>query len=57
MSSKNKVTVKQNSYLLLEGDFKVKNIDGTITMSDKKVYLCGCGKSDNKPFCDGAHKR
>lgn len=21
------------------------------------VYICACGLSKNKPFCDGAHKR
>jgi len=21
------------------------------------VYICGCGLSKNKPFCDGTHRR
>lgn len=21
------------------------------------IYICGCGLSKNKPFCDGTHKR
>jgi len=25
--------------------------------SRKKFTLCGCGKSEGKPFCDGAHNR
>jgi CDGSH-type Zn-finger protein len=25
--------------------------------SRKKFTLCGCGKSEGKPFCDGAHNK
>jgi len=41
-------------------------ITGKIILSDQKretkteeteVYLCRCGRSANKPFCDGSHKR
>lgn len=24
---------------------------------DKDLYLCACGHSANRPFCDGAHKK
>ena len=57
MSNKNRVTVKSNCYLLLEGNFRIKDVDGNVSTSKGKVYLCGCGKSKNKPFCDGEHKR
>lgn len=23
----------------------------------KALFLCRCGASENKPYCDGAHKR
>jgi CDGSH-type Zn-finger protein len=25
--------------------------------TDLPAYICGCGLSKNKPFCDGTHKR
>ncbi|HHW39376.1 MAG TPA: CDGSH iron-sulfur domain-containing protein [Bacillales bacterium] len=33
-------------------------VDGEGNQLDSKaeVYLCRCGLSKNKPFCDGAHK-
>jgi CDGSH-type Zn-finger protein len=27
-----------------------------IDPQDKPVFICGCGLSQNFPFCDGAHK-
>jgi len=41
----------------VSGDFALKGTDGTQLADDKKtVFLCRCGASKNKPFCDGAHK-
>ena len=31
--------------------------DGTLVKDSEKSYLCRCGFSEKKPFCDGAHKR
>ena len=35
----------------------VKDEDGNVIKEGEKVYLCRCGFSANKPFCDGSHKR
>lgn len=56
-NSKNKVTVIPGGPLVLEGEFMIKGIDGNLLSTAEKVYLCRCGKSNNKPFCDGEHKK
>jgi len=30
--------------------------EGNKIETKDQVYLCRCGRSDNKPFCDGSHK-
>ena len=57
MNSTNKVTVKPSGPLIIEGNFRIKGVDGNVLSAADKIYLCRCGKSENKPFCDGAHKK
>ena len=26
-----------------------------VAQKDETIYVCGCGKTANSPFCDGAH--
>lgn len=38
------------------GNFTLRAGSGRKAWSGRKAYLCRCGQSANKPFCDGAHK-
>lgn len=33
----------------------LKNDQGATISADESLYLCRCGASKNKPFCDGSH--
>ncbi len=41
--------------LKIEGKLSVYKADNTQRMFGNKVFLCRCGQSKNKPFCDGSH--
>jgi CDGSH-type Zn-finger protein len=41
--------------LWVRGGIPVESADGTPYEIRNRVTLCRCGKSKNKPFCDGSH--
>lgn len=41
----------------VRGGIPIESADGTIYEIRNRVTLCRCGKSANKPFCDGSHLR
>lgn len=43
--------------LLVYGNIVVKTPDGEIKRDTRQTAFCRCGASENKPFCDGSHKR
>lgn len=54
-----KVTVQRDGSYKVEGPVELVDADGTPiqTRPGKAVFLCRCGGSKNKPFCDGTHSR
>lgn len=42
--------------LMLNGNISIKASSGRVAWQGKRVALCRCGASKNKPFCDGSHK-
>jgi CDGSH-type Zn-finger protein len=42
----------------IQGEFRIATQGGKpIEVSKDEVWLCRCGHSNNKPFCDGSHKK
>lgn len=54
-----RVTVRSNGSIRIEGDFEIVDSDGAVfDLAGRTIIgLCRCGHSENKPFCDGSHKR
>jgi CDGSH-type Zn-finger protein len=54
-----KITVKNNGSIRIEGDFAIVDAEGReFGLGGRTaVSLCRCGQSQDKPFCDGSHKR
>jgi hypothetical protein len=44
-----------NLPIWLKGGVPVESADGTEYETRFRVTLCTCGRSHNKPFCDGTH--
>lgn len=55
--NKTKVTVIDDGPLMIEGNFQVKGVDGKLMETNNQLFLCRCGKSTNKPYCDGSHHK
>jgi CDGSH-type Zn-finger protein len=50
------VRIMQNGPIILKGQFSFRDSSGKITAGEQEIYLCRCGESKNKPFCDCTHK-
>jgi CDGSH-type Zn-finger protein len=51
------ITPYRDGPLLVRGPFRLLDQDGNEIESGREtVALCRCGKSRQRPFCDGSHK-
>lgn len=52
------ITVRDNGNLKVEGPITLRDGEGNqIEVPEgKAVFLCRCGHSQTKPFCDASHK-
>lgn len=52
-----RITVVENGPLQVKGDIELVDHDGNAYQTRRTVFLCRCGQSASKPFCDGSHVR
>jgi len=50
------ITAYRNGPLLVRGPIQLRDQDGREIETDREVIaLCRCGRSRERPFCDGTH--
>jgi CDGSH-type Zn-finger protein len=57
MTGTARITPYRDGPLIVRGSFSITDQDGNeIEVHQRTVALCRCGRSRQKPFCDGMHK-
>jgi CDGSH-type Zn-finger protein len=52
-----RITSYRDGPLLVRGPFRLEDQNGNpIDSGRETIALCRCGKSRQRPFCDGSHK-
>jgi CDGSH iron-sulfur domain-containing protein 3 len=51
------VLCQADASLAVTGDFELVDAKGAVAARGNVAWLCRCGGSGNKPFCDGTHKK
>ncbi len=51
------VEATPNGPLMVYGNIRVNDSEGNETVKHKVTAFCRCGQSQNKPYCDGTHKK
>ena len=56
-NSPNKISPTTDGPFHVKGDIRVVADQGDTVFEGAETWLCRCGHSANKPFCDGSHER
>jgi CDGSH-type Zn-finger protein/uncharacterized Fe-S cluster protein YjdI len=51
------INARPNGPLYVRGKIRITGPGGQLIREDTRLALCRCGHSENKPFCDGSHRR
>ena len=52
-----RITPTHNGPLKVTGSLEIVSGTGTTLAKTSETFLCRCGHSSNKPFCDGTHEK
>ena len=52
-----KIDIIKNGPYIVQGEVEMKDADGNSYPAQKRMALCRCGASTDKPFCDGTHSK
>lgn len=51
----NVIIVEAGGPYVCRGRIELEAADGTVLETEGEISLCRCGRSRNKPYCDGSH--
>jgi hypothetical protein len=51
------VRIQKDGPIMIKGIFSFRDSSGKITQGEQELYLCRCGGSASKPWCDDTHKK
>lgn len=49
------IELMKNGPMVIDGEIKLTQADGSVILKNKKTAFCRCGASSRKPYCDGSH--
>lgn len=56
MTKSNTIIVRPDGPLQCSGEIVVQDVNENMLLQDDEAWLCRCGASGDKPWCDGSHK-
>lgn len=56
-SSQARIEIIEFGPIKITGNFQLKDMKRDKEQTLQEVFLCRCGNSANKPFCDESHKK
>jgi hypothetical protein len=56
-NSQARIEIIEFGPIKITGNFQLKDVKRDKEESPQEVFLCRCGNSANKPFCDESHKK